>query len=222
LEPLLENAKIARHLFPCWTLRVYADSTVPREFIQQLKGHHVSIIEKDGGGSFFDKLLWRFEVANDPHIQRFLVRDADSLLTVKERVAVDAWLSSGRYFHMMRDFYGHTDLIMAGLWGGVGGVLPNLEILWREYPARSQLHRWIDQHFLEAKVWPTVSQSCIIHDSVFTGCLGSVPFPPFGDLPPGYQVGEYRQKIVHSKSRTIPIEPGKQPQALKLEFGPKR
>ena len=42
-------------------------------------------------------------------------------------MAVDEWLTSGRYFHVMRDWFIHTDLIIAGMWGGVGGALPSLE-----------------------------------------------------------------------------------------------
>jgi hypothetical protein len=29
-----------------------------------------------------------------------------------------------------------------------------------------------------------------IHDSIFTRCLGSVPFPRFGDYPPGGHFGQ--------------------------------
>ena len=35
-----------------------------------------------------------------------------------------------------------------------------------------------------------IRHNCLIHDSVFTGCLGSVRFPPFGALPPGPHIGE--------------------------------
>jgi hypothetical protein len=52
------------------------------------------------------------------------VRDADSVLNLRERLAVDDWLASGRWFHIMRDWWSHTDLVLAGMWGGVAGVLP--------------------------------------------------------------------------------------------------
>ena len=77
------------------------------------------------------KLLWRFEAIADPTVRRFLIRDADSLLSVKERVAVDAWLQSRFWFHTMRDWYTHTDLVLAGMWGGVGNVLPTPATLMR-------------------------------------------------------------------------------------------
>jgi hypothetical protein len=101
-----------------------------------------------------------------------------------------SWLASDAYFHLMRDFYTHTDLMLAGLWGGVANVLPDLEELWRTYRSPTLHGRTADQRFLADMVWPTVSQSCLIHDSVFTGCLGSVSFPPYGSLLPGHHVGQ--------------------------------
>jgi hypothetical protein len=136
------------------------------------------------------RLLWRFEAIADPAVRRFLVRDADSLLSVKERVAVDDWLRSPKHFHLMRDFRTHTDLMLAGLWGGVGGILPPPAKLLKEFRPWRVENDHVDQDLLTSTAWPTVRQSCLIHDSVFTGCLGSVPFPPYGELPKGHHVGQ--------------------------------
>jgi hypothetical protein len=192
IVPLLENLTLAPHLFPAWTIRAYVDSSVPEDVLGRLKRGGADIVDKssEGEAPFYARLLWRFEVVNDPSVRRFLVRDADSLLTVKERVAVDAWLASDTYFHLMRDFCTHTDLMLAGLWGGVANVLPDLKELWRAYRSPTLLGRTADQRFLADMVWPTVSQSCLIHDSIFTGCLGSIAFPPHGALLPGHHVGQ--------------------------------
>jgi hypothetical protein len=192
VTPLLENLKIWPHVFPAWTIRVYIDKSVSDDVSNQLKRSGAELVDKtsERDTTFYSRLLWRFEVANDSKVRRFLVRDADSLLTVKERVAVDAWLASDAYFHMMRDFYTHTDLILAGMWGGVANILPNIEKLWEAYRPPHVQGRTADQRFLGDLVWPTVSQSCIIHDSAFTGCLGSVSFPPYGELFPGHHIGQ--------------------------------
>jgi len=189
---LLENLKIRPHLFPAWTIRVYIDKSVPDDVVGQLKKNGADLVDKasERDEPFYSRLLWRFEVANDSSVRRFLVRDADSLLSVKERVAVDAWLASDAYFHMMRDFYTHTDLILAGMWGGVANILPDLKKLWYAYRSPKMQGRTADQRFLSDMVWPTVSHSCVIHDSVFTGCLGSISFPPYGDLLPGHHIGQ--------------------------------
>jgi hypothetical protein len=136
------------------------------------------------------KLLWRFDVIADPAVKRFLIRDADSLLCVKERVAVDAWLQSRYHFHAMRDWYSHTDLLLAGMWGGVGGILPPPAALMQAYTAWRVENDHVDQDVLSETVWPTIRRDVLIHDSIFTGCLGSVPFPPFGQSPPGSHIGQ--------------------------------
>ena len=48
----------------------------------------------------------------------------------------------------------------------------------------------VDQDILSDTVWPTIRHSILVHDSVFTGTLGSVPFPPFGQLPDGSHIGQ--------------------------------
>jgi hypothetical protein len=197
--PLLENARIAAHLFPGWSMRVYHDASVPPAFRTELSRHGVQLRLKalPAGVPQHRRLLWRFDVLADPTVRRFLVRDADSLLSVKERVAVDAWLASACWFHAMRDWYTHTDVLLAGMWGGVGNVLPGPDALMHGYVGWRMENDHLDQDVLSERVWPTIRSSCLIHDSIFTGCLGSVPFPPFGTLMPGHHVGQ--NAMVHFK-----------------------
>jgi len=199
IAPLAENVRIRNHLFPAWTIRVYVDRSVPESVRQALQqaGAHVIVKEQPAGEPPARKLVWRYEVLADPGVKRFLVRDADSLLTIKERVAVDDWLRSGKHFHVMRDFRTHTDLVLAGLWGGVGGILPAPARLWEHFKPWRLENDHVDQDLLTVTVWPTLKQSCLIHDSVFTGCLGSVPFPPYGELPAGHHVGQ--NAFIHFK-----------------------
>jgi len=190
--PLLENARIQPHLFPGWTIRVYHDDTVDPGYLRTLASHGVDLhpVALLQGAPPHRRLLWRFAVIADPAVRRFLIRDADSLLSVKERVAVDAWLQSCYPFHAMRDWFTHTDLLLAGLWGGIGGLLPPVETLLTRYTAWRLEYDHVDQDLLAETVWPLIRDQVLIHDSVFTGCLGSVPFPPYGALPPGFHVGQ--------------------------------
>ena len=190
--PLLENLRLIKHLFPGWSARIHLDASVPPAMRNDLAQHGAQIVEfqlpPDMPGH--RRLLWRFAVLGDPTVRRYLIRDADSLLTVKERVAVDAWLASSIHFHTMRDYFTHTDLLLAGMWGGVGGILPNIDTLFANRQAWRAEGNHIDQDLLSETVWPAIRHRCLIHDSVFTGCLGSVPFPPFGALQPGCHIGE--------------------------------
>ncbi|MEA2741441.1 MAG: hypothetical protein QOH05_4748 [Acetobacteraceae bacterium] len=190
--PLLENARIRPHLFPEWTMRVYHDPAVAPHTLRQLAAHGVQLrpMRLPPDTPMHSALLWRFEVIADPAVRRFLIRDADALLTVKERVAVDAWLASPFHFHAMRDWYSHTDLLLAGLWGGIGGILPPVATLLAGYTPWRMEHDHFDQDLLSAMVWPSIRHNALIHDSIFQPCLGSVAFPPFGALPAGHHIGQ--------------------------------
>ncbi|HEY8289506.1 MAG TPA: hypothetical protein VIG49_09570 [Acetobacteraceae bacterium] len=190
--PLAENARIVSHLFPGWTMRVYHDVAVDPAYLADLAGFGVQLcaMALPPGLPAYRRLLWRFEPIADPTVRRFLIRDADSLLSVKERVAVDAWLASAAYFHTMRDWYTHTDLLLAGMWGGVGGILPGPAALMAAYSNWRAETDHIDQDLLSETVWPIARQSILIHDSIFQPCLGSVAFPPFGAMLPGHHIGQ--------------------------------
>jgi hypothetical protein len=190
--PLLENVRILPHLFPGWSIRVYFDASVDHGFITDLGRRGVQLRQMilPPGQPAHRRLLWRFEAIHDPAVKRFLIRDADALLSVKERVAVDAWLHSRYFFHAMRDWYTHTDLILAGMWGGVGNILPSPTELFRLWSGWRMENDHIDQDILSDTVWPAIRPSLLVHDSIFTGTLGSVPFPPYGALPAGSHIGQ--------------------------------
>lgn len=192
LTPLRENARVLAHLFPAWTMRVYHDASVDHPYVLELgrMGVQTRQMILPPGQPGHRRLLWRFEAIRDPRVKRFLIRDADSLLSVKERVAVDAWLDSRYFFHAIRDWYGHTDLILAGLWGGVGNILPSPTELFRLRAGWRVETDHIDQDLLAETVWPTIRRTLLTHDSVFPGALGSVPFPPYGHLPAGHHIGQ--------------------------------
>jgi Tetratricopeptide repeat len=192
LVPLMENVRILPHLFPSWSIRVYFDDSVNHAFITDLgrlgvQTRHMILAQGQPGHR---RLLWRFEAIRDPTVKRFLIRDADALLSVKERVAVDDWLASPFHFHAMRDWYTHTDLILAGMWGGVGNILPSPTDLFRHWTGWRMENDHLDQDILSDTVWPTIRRSLLVHDSVFTGTLGGVAFPPYGGLPPGSHIGQ--------------------------------
>ncbi len=190
LQGALRNSIAVIDVYPDWICRFYCDDSVPPAILNQIRGNGAEVVMRPRPEVFYEGLLWRFEVINDPGISHFLVRDCDSVVNVKERVAVDEWLQSGKWFHSMRDFASHTEVILAGMWGGVAGVLPAVEELRSEFKPLTAPTRTFDQHLLRDCVWPIVRQSVLIHDSVYTGCLGSVPFSLFGGLPPKNHIGQ--------------------------------
>lgn len=169
VQPLLVSAEVRQHLYPLWTMRVYVDGSVPAEVVNLLKTKACQVVAPQADG--IPAKLWRFLVADDPEIDRFLIRDADSIINIRERVAVDQWIASGRHFHVMRDFYSHAELILSGMWGGVAGSLPPMReriANWLKNRSRSLDNRpTLDQRFLGEMVWPIVKQSVLVHDSWF-------------------------------------------------------
>jgi hypothetical protein len=133
LHGAMRNAQLAPDLYPGWTCRFYCDESVPGAFREKLKALGAEVVMRPTPKTFYDGLLWRFEVMSDTSLDRFLVRDADSVINVRERVAVDEWLQSDRHFHLMRDYFPHTELILAGMWGGVTGIFPLQEELLSDF-----------------------------------------------------------------------------------------
>ena len=175
----IENARIARVLFPEWQCRFYCDGSVPESVIGQLLAFGADIVMMPMHTNIYEGLFWRFQVANDQSIDRFLVRDTDGVLSIREREAVVDWIEDGRPFHMMRDHTSHTSLILAGMWGGVAGLLPDLNRLAIPYFDRSSSRgdsRSCDQNFLAAEIWPLVKPHMLIHDDIW-GCFDAKPFP---------------------------------------------
>ena len=187
-EGAVANAEVSPSLYPGWTCRFYVDETVPRPVREKLAaaGAQVQMMTRKNP---FDGLFWRFLPMNDGHTRHFLVRDADSVINPREKAAVDEWLTSGKAFHVMRDWWTHTEVMLAGLWGGVGGVLPPLPALLKEFKSPALANWHLDQWFLRQMVWPTARQSCLIHDSKYRA-LGAKDFPAGSDLPPGHHVGQ--------------------------------
>jgi hypothetical protein len=173
------NVTVVRELFDGWTCRIYLDASVPQHVHRRLREAGAQLVEMDASGpNAIHPLMWRFLVIDDPGVKRFLLRDADSLLSEREAAAVRAWIDSRFLFHHMRDYCSHTELILAGLWGGCGGVLPNMAQAMRSYSEQKSKSsgRFVDQHFLREKVWPTIRQSLLSHDELF-GFHDAQPFP---------------------------------------------
>ncbi len=178
LRGALDNAVQAPAVYPGWTLRYYVDDTVPADIRAALGTLGAEVVMEPPGQGLRQRLTWRFKVANDPQVGRFLVRDVDAVINPREAWAVAQWIASDRWFHTMRDWWTHTDLMLAGLWGGVAGVLPDLSQMLLRYRSKTMETPHIDQIFLRDEVWPLIRAHCLVHDRCF-GPPGAVGW----DLP---------------------------------------
>lgn len=177
-ETAIINVELAQKIYPEWTCRFYLDDSVPTEIVARLEQKGAEIIRITPEQEKISGLFWRFFIFDDPNVQCFIIRDADSLLSYKEKAAVDEWLASGKWFHIMRDALEHSELILAGMWGGYSGILANIQILSQSYYDNLKvLNKTIDQHFLRT-LYPTVAQSVLIHDNYLLD-PASKPFPDY-------------------------------------------
>jgi len=161
----VRNMELQKELFPGWTVRFYVDSSVPRSVVDDLRSRGAEMEEIDGLGGEIRGMWWRFLVADDETVDRFIVRDSDSRLSVREYGAVQEWVASGKKFHSIRDHQNHNRPFNGGMWGGTKGCLgePGAMRKWVESNSRSGYGG--DQNFLSNNVWARAQNDIIAHDS---------------------------------------------------------
>lgn len=173
----LNNTRLAKDIYPGWVCRFYVDRSVSEETLNKLRSEGAEIVLKpdniDTSGA-----MWRFEPAFDPEVKYFIVRDADSRLTIREKAAVDEWLSSGKAFHVMRDHPNHNHVIMGGMWGGVSGKIPKFKDILESYAKTHNLGFWSDTFFLRDCIWESyVKHDHISHDEYWRPTGHEKKFP---------------------------------------------
>ena len=176
LRGAIENVYLQQEFFNDWICRFYVDDSVPSEIINELKRNNCEIVYKSKSKKLIG-LMWRFEVAfDDIDVERYIVRDADSRLTLREKVCVDEWISSGLAFHIIRDHPNHTHPIMGGMWGGIPSALPEFKRLYKWYNLWSNGKFWTDMTFLKKRIWPRIQNNHLAHDEFHKFTLKEVPF----------------------------------------------
>lgn len=162
----LENALLAKQIYPGWICRFYyLENGCDPKIIKLLKEQdNVELVAKQGSLSNLNT-FWRFEPAFYEDDIIYLSRDTDSRLNVREKAAVDQWLSSDKNFHIMRDHPEHLAYIMAGMWGCRNNMLRKLKDEYQKYQTNNKIIDLygIDQTFLKNIVYPHVVASSMIH-----------------------------------------------------------
>lgn len=179
LSGAVRNAELLPSIYPGWTLVVYADDSVPIDVKQKLVALGVEIRPPE----CVNKMFWRFFIADDPTVERFLIRDSDSRFNEREAGAVKEWIESGKKFHVLRDHPSHSPVIGGGLFGAVKGAIPSMAALIASDPKsaragdRDDIYN-TDQQFLAEHVWPLARNNVLQHDLCYhRQHLGAKPFP---------------------------------------------
>lgn len=194
----VENAKLASEFYPdfeCW-FYIHKES-VPEQTIKNLKflKNTRIIFEKD----ISDKgkpMMWRFKAIDDPEVDIMMPRDTDTRILLREKLAVQEWLESGKVFHVMRDhpFHGaHHMRIPGGMFGTkkIAKIKSWTDLMSSYISPTGHKNYNYDQYFLKKYIYPKIKKNMIIHSSC-TKLIGESikPFPiPHSDT---WQfVGEY-------------------------------
>ncbi|PLC57943.1 hypothetical protein [Photobacterium carnosum] len=170
IETAILNLIQNKIVLPDWKSRFYISTDVPCDFIARAKALGSEILVVNDPDFTLNGTFWRFFVADDPTVQHYIVRDADSIISQEEASLVNEWVASGKPFHIIRDFPTHMGLIMGGMWGGISGYLPNVQNLAYKYINHIKLqdrNRYDDQSFLAKELWKYIRNFHCSHDKAF-------------------------------------------------------
>ena len=158
----VENANIARVIYPEWTARFYVAQDVPEHYIEEIEDYGAEVVRCEKKNSY-DGLNWRFRPLHDPDVEYWISRDADSRLSWRERNAVDEWMESDKAAHLLRDCHNHGYTIMAGMFG-INNKLFHNRYGMINLDNINANYREADQTVLEQHLWPLIKDDHVCHD----------------------------------------------------------
>lgn len=114
-DGIIVNYTLAKELYPDWICRIYIDSKVSKDKIDELyKLNNLEIIIIETNIPF---MCIRFLPFDDTDVDIWISRDLDSIISLREKQAVDEWLLSNKNMHIMHDHKLHIQVILAGMFG---------------------------------------------------------------------------------------------------------
>ena len=172
---VVKNAQQVPEIYPGWQMIVYHDNSVPNETLHILEDLNVKLVNVDG---HTHGMFWRFFASDLNDCEYAIFRDGDSRLSIREKMAVDEWIESGKTIHVMRDHpahqipYGNNALgILGGMWGIKGNTIPMKESV-ENFSKNKTMGYGIDQTFLKT-IYNVFENDRCTHDDFFE----KKPFP---------------------------------------------
>lgn len=156
---LLNNIRVQPYVLPDWEIKVYIERD--HFLIPILKDMGVGYEEVDNtyGGTFCSG--WRF-YAFAEDADYVLVRDADSIIGMKDVYCTDEWLASGKTLHSIVEFPTAMPL-SAGCMGIKGRLFPNIRSMYDDYVRVNGNNYSIDEMFLRDYVWNKYRHDMLKH-----------------------------------------------------------
>lgn len=178
---LVINCVYAKKLFPDWVVRIYYDSTVPSDIVTWLNAFDNTELILMENNQHAQGMFWRLLAAFDKTVDVVISRDADSWLSIRDKIMVDEWLNSSKDFHIIRDHCHHRSPIMGGTWGARNGVFSKVTSLQEmsDYLKENPTH--VDQWFMNRFMYKNILPYTFIHGIMTTPMEGekfAVATPP--------------------------------------------
>lgn len=163
IEGVYQNLELAKKIYPGWICRFYiAGKNTPKRIIKKIESYtNAEVLVRDEKGTPASS-LWKFETVDDADVDFFISREVSSRLSVQEKNAVDAWIESGKTFHIIR---GDTSLqfapMLPGLWGMRRGPITGIKKMIDEFIRGNYYEnkKGIDQAFIWGVLWPLAQTS---------------------------------------------------------------
>ncbi len=175
IKGAMRNAQLIKRVFPGWTLRIYTETpsnsrfgAIPTNVVHDLRNEGVEFYFMQPQEGFIPPMMWRFLVADDTWVDRFIVRDADARLTSRDAAMVYEWIQAGAPFMCIRDHPSHAGFaVSGGLWGGRPTSLRDiLRRSWRDLMWGVRDSYLEDMNFLNHVIWPKLRNHSYCVDTV--------------------------------------------------------
>jgi hypothetical protein len=147
--------ELAKKYYPDWTIRIYVDDMDKTKEFNDCE----TILVDDGTSGYF----WRFRSLFENENNIVQIRDCDSRITIREKMAVQEWLQSDKSFHTFKDHDAHYEFpVMAGCFGFKGKLSNSLHDIMQQFEKNTFFYT-NDQVYLRDHVWQVVQENCLIH-----------------------------------------------------------
>ena len=222
------NLELAKTVYPGWVIRVYIPNNEPAEFINKLiemKDIELFLIDTN---TCLRAL--RYLPNDDPQVSIWISRDLDSIVTFREKAAVDDWLINylDKELHIMSDHPSHTWTIPGGMFGKKNNNNRTLTKFMIQFSCLANPNKY-EVDCLIAEQFFYRPNNYIQHYSKGKRLKNSVPFPPH-DMTNCTFVGDYADMIkyfhdldIQNKYGPFPkqkLQPPTQPQPQTQQQSP--
>ena len=181
MHAALRIASETKEKFPGYLPRFYVSQEIDEGLVTQLQDIGSEIIRKERKHDGIEGMYWRFLAANDPEVEMAMIRDIDTLFTIRDQQVQKEWLESNKDYHIVRDNPKFLSIEVPGcFWSCRGRKIPQIGAMIEDWCTDRFAYSFgADQDFLAHRVYPKMRHSLYVHTS-YVAYIGERyhPTPP--------------------------------------------